>query len=263
MLMHWFGQHGNSSHPHFTGIPIGIPLPMADALDLTLHGQNSVVEGDEYDEDRLDGGGSESRRRYRRRIERFQWDNPGDFDETKWLLVNFAPHTNPAERAPLLTTMCGNSSGGGQSVPFAECAAKEQGTHQYYSSMRAIYHRNSRYRFTLSPPGNGVDCHRTWEALYLGVVPVVKAGPLDPLLVDLPVLSLSHWEQLSAGVLSSAWEALSTRYQGAVLPKLHFDYWRRLIVSTAVAEMKARKLAVDASWTDLAAPRRRCWGHSE
>jgi len=25
-----------------------------------------------------------------------------------------------------------------------------------------------------SPPGNGADCHRTWEALYLGVAPVVK-----------------------------------------------------------------------------------------
>lgn len=29
-------------------------------------------------------------------------------------------------------------------------------------------------KYTLSPPGNGVDCHRTWEAIFLGSTPVVK-----------------------------------------------------------------------------------------
>jgi len=31
----------------------------------------------------------------------------------------------------------------------------------------------ARYGFVASPPGNGIDCHRTWEAMYLGCVPVV------------------------------------------------------------------------------------------
>ena len=30
---------------------------------------------------------------------------------------------------------------------------------------------NSAY--VLSPPGNGADCHRTWEAIYLGAIPIV------------------------------------------------------------------------------------------
>jgi len=32
----------------------------------------------------------------------------------------------------------------------------------------------NQYKFVASPPGNGTDCHRTWVALYLGVIPVVK-----------------------------------------------------------------------------------------
>ena len=32
----------------------------------------------------------------------------------------------------------------------------------------------SSYKFALSPEGNGIDCHRTWECLYLGVIPIVK-----------------------------------------------------------------------------------------
>jgi hypothetical protein len=47
-------------------------------------------------------------------------------------------------------------------------------------------------RFVLSPPGNGNDCHRTWEALYLGAIPIVQAGSLAPSICEqLPILVLS------------------------------------------------------------------------
>lgn len=51
-------------------------------------------------------------------------------------------------------------------------------------------------RFVLSPPGNGVDCHRTWEAIYLGSIPVVlkRAWPFAH--VDLPVLVTDQWDDV-------------------------------------------------------------------
>ena len=30
-----------------------------------------------------------------------------------------------------------------------------------------------KHKFVISPPGNGIDCHRNWEAIYLGCVPIV------------------------------------------------------------------------------------------
>ena len=30
-----------------------------------------------------------------------------------------------------------------------------------------------KHKFVVSPPGNGIDCHRNWEALYLGCIPVI------------------------------------------------------------------------------------------
>ena len=51
--------------------------------------------------------------------------------------------------------------------------------------------------FTLSPRGGGLDCHRTWEALVLGSVPVVKSSPLDPLYAGLPVLVVGDWTELT------------------------------------------------------------------
>lgn len=48
----------------------------------------------------------------------------------------------------------------------------------------------------LSPPGNGMDCHRTWEALYLGAVPVVLEGCLaSSLLEDLPIIAVNSFAE--------------------------------------------------------------------
>ena len=48
-------------------------------------------------------------------------------------------------------------------------------------------------KFVISPPGNGPDCHRTWEAIYLGAVPIVlqKYWPFGHM--NLPVLVVNDW----------------------------------------------------------------------
>lgn len=42
----------------------------------------------------------------------------------------------------------------------------------------------ARSLFVVSPPGNGPDCHRTWEAMAGGAVPVVLRGSLATSLTD-------------------------------------------------------------------------------
>lgn len=61
-------------------------------------------------------------------------------------------------------------------------------------------------RFVLSPPGNGVDCHRTWESIYLGAIPIVlkKSWPFCHL--DLPVLVVDDWVDIPKLIeVSSDW----------------------------------------------------------
>jgi len=50
---------------------------------------------------------------------------------------------------------------------------------------------NSRY--VISPPGNGIDCHRTWESIYLGAIPVVLDEYWPFRKFNLPVLSAKDW----------------------------------------------------------------------
>jgi len=59
-----------------------------------------------------------------------------------------------------------------------------------------MYEAFARYRFGISPRGNGLDCHRTWEMLFFGMIPIVKTGPLDPLYENLPVLIVGEWDDI-------------------------------------------------------------------
>jgi hypothetical protein len=59
----------------------------------------------------------------------------------------------------------------------------------------------SNFTYVVSPAGNGPDCHRTWEAVFLGSFPIVITSALDPLFEDLPVLILHDWSELDNELL--------------------------------------------------------------
>ena len=44
--------------------------------------------------------------------------------------------------------------------------------------------KQTEYAFVISPHGGGYDCHRTWEALVLGCIPIVKTSKIDILYDD-------------------------------------------------------------------------------
>ena len=54
--------------------------------------------------------------------------------------------------------------------------------------------RQAECMFVVSPEGAGMDCHRTWEALLLGCIPIVKRNVLSSLFADLPVLIVNDWK---------------------------------------------------------------------
>jgi len=63
-------------------------------------------------------------------------------------------------------------------------------------SQKAIWHRYAEYPFVLSAPGNGLDCHRTWELLYLGSIVITKTSSLDRLFEGLPVVIIDDWKEV-------------------------------------------------------------------
>jgi hypothetical protein len=81
----------------------------------------------------------------------------------------------------------------------------------------------AKYSFVLSPHGNGLDCHRTWEALVLGCIPVVKTSSLDVLFDDLPVLIVNNWYDINEELLKNTIETFKNREFN--YDKLKLDYW--------------------------------------
>ncbi len=84
-------------------------------------------------------------------------------------------------------------------------------------------------KFVLSPRGNGLDCHRTWEALLMGAIPIVKTSSLDPMYKNLPVVIVNDWEEIDADFLHQKYEEFLTH--DFEREKMYIDYWLSFIDS--------------------------------
>ncbi|MEM7561422.1 MAG: hypothetical protein AAF353_00090 [Pseudomonadota bacterium] len=81
----------------------------------------------------------------------------------------------------------------------------------------------SKYQFTLSYPGNGLDCHRTWEALAMGSIVITPHSSLDVLYTGLPVVlieDLSEITQTNLNKWSLEYESGNWQFE-----KLRTFYW--------------------------------------
>lgn len=83
------------------------------------------------------------------------------------------------------------------------------------------------YKFTLSPQGFGVDCYRTWEALYVGSIPIVKHSHLDSLYENLPILLIDDWDEISEILLLEKYKELAA--QKYSFKKLRIEHWLDVI----------------------------------
>lgn len=124
-----------------------------------------------------------------------------------FVYMNFSLHTNRAAREPCFAHF----------APFASLIIQSPFTFQEYLTDL------SRTVFVVSPPGNGQDCHRTWEALLMGCYPIVLSSTLNPLYEDLPVVVVSSWDEVTEEFLrqkQTEFEAKSFDFA-----KLYAPYW--------------------------------------
>jgi len=82
-----------------------------------------------------------------------------------------------------------------------------------------------RHRFVLSPRGNGVDAHRTWEALLVGAIPVVRHTALHPLYERLPVLVVADWPDVTPQLLREFYANYTRRRELYDYDRLFADHW--------------------------------------
>ncbi|MEI8327963.1 MAG: hypothetical protein WCG02_02395 [Candidatus Taylorbacteria bacterium] len=93
--------------------------------------------------------------------------------------------------------------------------------------------RVRKYCFIASPPGNGDDCIRTWESMYLGAIPIVIESVGNEYFrnLGLPLMILDKWSKLkglSEYDLQKKYDLIMSQ---ADRRALFMDYWIDLIKS--------------------------------
>lgn len=135
-------------------------------------------------------------------------------EKQKWCYLNISPGTNDAERLHVLRSLRWK-------LHFVTTRTKRVPYTTYVSEMAS-------HRFVVSPPGNGVDCHRTWESLYLGSTPIVKDSICMRAFASAGLMIVPDISKISKGELRNF---LEHSVPVADLRLLFFSYWKQLISS--------------------------------
>lgn len=133
---------------------------------------------------------------------------------------NFDIGTNPSERQPCLDILQAKGLHWTPRLPYGD----------YLSNL-------SKYKYAISPPGNGVDCHRTWEAYYMGVIPVLKRSRFtECLLADgYACVLLDRWEDFNEAKLEAEYDALLQTFKTTTIQRLRFSHFRDKILDAAAS----------------------------
>ncbi len=129
------------------------------------------------------------------------------------LYVNFTLAHNKTERTQVMNQF--------QHAPWAYVCT-EKPYKEYLEDLAQAY-------FVLSPAGTGLDCYRTWEALLVGCIPIVKSSALDSLYADLPVVIVDDWRQITQEFLEQQYRLMQQKEFNT--QKLYMQMWRDYIVT--------------------------------
>lgn len=94
-------------------------------------------------------------------------------------------------------------------------------------TMEKFYFDIASHKFVISPRGNGVDCHRTWEALYLRTIPIVRTSIHMDGFKELPILFVNNWSDLTYNRLQEFYEHVQENTYD--LSKMKISYWKKRI----------------------------------
>ena len=140
-------------------------------------------------------------------------------ERSRWLYVNFRTTTNPAAREPVMHHF--------RSLRDADwVTVREAGL-----DFEGFLDEMTSHRFVLCPPGNGIDTHRLWEALYSRTIPVALAHPSMDAFRDLPILFVEDFRELTRDFLAAEYERITSSKWN--WPKLFLPWWRDRIVEQA------------------------------
>lgn len=161
-------------------------------------------------------------------------NNPESIEQEHWVGFNFRPHTplrnQLAEKLKDWKSFCHNLP---TTSPLNEYWKQShvEGKIKVVETHPDCYKEMCKCKYILSPPGIGIDCHRTWEALYLGCIPIVESSSISDLYEDLPLLVVDRWNDITLDLLKDSYYNINElkKRGGYNMEKLNINYWTNKI----------------------------------
>ena len=135
------------------------------------------------------------------------------------ILFGFNANTNAKERTGALEAL--------RKCPMADEITERLDPPGYFKLL-------NRYRFVASPDGNGPDCHRTWEAMILGSIPIIRNASDNMIFSrsDLIIMTIENWKEI-AEITKERLQEIGKKYNVSAIPDaVYFDYWKKTIENT-------------------------------
>jgi hypothetical protein len=159
------------------------------------------------------------------------WERPGHFEPER---------ISPADQEAMLRATLAASKPLKDRIPQAycnwhfsmhgnrqECRSKVAAAACHYEPVpiprRQTWSTQAEFMFVLSPEGAGMDCHRTWEAILLGAIPIVNQNAITPLFKRLPVIVVENWAQVTPQFLEKSYRKIENRK--FAFSSLFLRYW--------------------------------------
>lgn len=99
-------------------------------------------------------------------------------------------------------------------------------------------HNLLKYKFTLTPWGNGYDTHRMWEAIYAGSIPITKKHISYVNFKDLPIIFLKNYKSINKNEIE--------KFDFFYHEKLNMQWWKKLIANKVLEEKSDEVLIVES-----------------
>ena len=235
-IVHWFAQNCDAPFRHrkLTPIPIGIDNPIYTKPEKRIGFLFDILAGkSRFDPtlSRNDMGDQTHLQSVAKQIARAVGEKPAKalctFHMNQKLVPNFQNIPDRLEAYQVL-----------RSSPDCHFVARRLPQDE-------CWRLHADFAFEISPRGNGLDCFRTWEALVLDTIPIVKTTPLDPLFEDenFPVVVVRSYAEITAEALRR-WKAEKQElFTPDMKRRLTNDYWLEKIRAASAPLRGGRKFA--------------------
>ena len=102
------------------------------------------------------------------------------------------------------------------------------------------YEALPQYKFIVSPEGNGIDCHRHYEALIAGCIPIIERNPLiEEKYKGCPILYTNDYSEITPSYLDAKYDEM----------KMQVYDFSRLFITSYLGDVQSEIKRCGNYWT--------------